>query len=38
MVEKLVLINYCDKPDKKIVKEIRGAVEKMDLDMLKDYM
>ena len=38
MIEKLVLLNYCDKPDQKIVNEIRGAVDMMDLDMLKEYM
>lgn len=38
MIEKLVLLNYCDKPDKKIVEEIRTAVDKMNLDMLKEYL
>lgn len=38
MIEKLVLINYCDKPDKSVVEEIRIAAEKMDLDLLKEYM
>lgn len=37
-IEKLVLINYCDKPDKKTVNEIRGAAEKMDLAILKKYL
>lgn len=38
MVEKLVLLNYCDKPDQRIVEEIRTAVDKMDLDLLKEYL
>ena len=38
MIEELVLINYADKPDKKVVEETRAAVEMMDLDMLKEYM
>lgn len=38
MIEKLVLMNYCDKPNKKIVNEIRESVEMMDLDMLKKYL
>ena len=38
MIEKLVLLNYCDKPDQKVVDEIRKAVEMMDLDMLKEFM
>lgn len=37
-IEKLVLYNYCDKPNVNVVKEIRTAVEQMDLDLLKDYM
>jgi hypothetical protein len=37
-IEKLVLYNYCDKPNANVVKEIRTAVEQMDLDLLKDYM
>ena len=37
-IEKLVLMNYCDKPDKKIVEEIRRAAKKMDLDLLKEYL
>ncbi|HPC34084.1 MAG TPA: hypothetical protein PLP73_00330 [Candidatus Absconditabacterales bacterium] len=38
MIERLVLLNYCDKPSQKTVDEIRFAVERMDLDMLKDYL
>lgn len=38
MIEKLVLLNYCDKPDQKVVNEIREAVEMMNLDLLKEYM
>jgi hypothetical protein len=38
MIEKLVLMNYCDKPDKSIVEEIRTAVKKMDLKILKEYL
>jgi len=38
MIEKLVLMNYCDKPDKSVVKEIRLAVEQIDLDILKEYL
>jgi hypothetical protein len=37
-IEKLVLYNYCDKPNANVVKEIRTAVEQMDLDLLKEYM
>ena len=37
-IEKLVLINYCDKPDKKVVNEIRMAADTMNLDMLKNYL
>lgn len=37
-IEKLVLLNYCDKPDKKVVKEVRDVVESMDLDILKEYL
>ena len=37
-IEKLVLYNYCDKPNPNVVKEIRTAVEQMDLDLLKEYM
>lgn len=37
-IERLVLMNYCDKPDKKVVKEIRDAVNKMDLGILKKYL
>lgn len=38
MIEKLVLVNYCDKPDKNVVNEIRIAVEEINLDILKDYL
>ena len=37
-IERLVLINYCDKPDKKVVNEIRMAADTMNLDMLKNYL
>jgi len=37
-IEKLVLINYCDKPNKKIVQEIWDTAEKMDLEILKKYL
>jgi hypothetical protein len=37
-IEKLVLLNYCDKPNKNVVKEVRRAVEKMDLNVLKKYL
>jgi hypothetical protein len=37
-IERLVLMNYCDKPDKTVVKEIRDAVKKMDLGVLKKYL
>lgn len=37
-IEKLVLYNYCDKPNANVVKEIRTAVEQMDIDLLKEYM
>lgn len=38
MIEKLVLYNYCDKPNQNVVKEIRTAIEQMDIDFLKEYM
>jgi hypothetical protein len=38
MIEKLVLLNYCDKPDQKVVDSIRMAVGMMNLDMLKKFM
>jgi len=37
MIERLVLMNYNDKPDPKTVKEINRFVEKMDLWLLKEY-
>ena len=38
MIEKLVLINYADKPDPKVVAETRKAAENMNLGMLKEYL
>lgn len=38
MIEMLVLVNYCDKPDPKVVEEVRTAAMKMDFTVLREYL